>query len=201
MRWWRAGVAVAALLVVAAAASGASPVRFVPRTGSSPPRPADNSLPVDLQVPGELPDVVAVPFTVFLFVLLVLVLFGLVGLVLAVELPRWRRRGGTRGVEVGDTALPPEQALVRRAEKALQEFTGHPDRPPRDAVIAAWLALEGTRTREPHQTPTEFTRGLGVDADVLRGLYQRARFGHEDVTAQQARAARDELDRIIRELA
>jgi hypothetical protein len=201
MRWWRVGVAVAALLVVVAAASGTSPVRFVPRTGDSPPRPADNSLPVDLRVPSELPDVFAVPFTAFLAVLLALVLFGLVGIVLAIELPRWRRRRGTRGVEVGDAVSAGEQAVLRRVEKALQEFTGHPDRPPKDAVIAAWLALEEAHTREPHQTPTEFTQGLAVDAEVLKDLYQRARFGHEEVTARQAEAARDELGRIIRELA
>ncbi|ANZ36381.1 hypothetical protein BBK82_10220 [Lentzea guizhouensis] len=193
-------MAVAALLVVVAAASGTSPVRFVPRTDDSPPRPADNSLPVDLQAPGELPDLLAVPFTVFLVVLMGLVLFGLVGIVLAVELPRWRRRRGTRGVEVGET-VQHEQAVVRRVEKALQEFTAHPDRAPKDAVMAAWLALEETRTRKPHETATEFTQSLGVNADVLRNLYQRARFGHEEVTARQADEARDELGRIIRELA
>ncbi|WP_157529777.1 DUF4129 domain-containing protein [Nocardia sp. NRRL S-836] len=201
MRWWRVGVAIVALLVVVAAASGTSPVRFVPRADDAVPQPADNSLPVDLRVPGELPDLVAVPFTLFLFALVALVLFGLVGIVLAVELPRWRRRRGVRGVEVGDAVTGRERVVLGRVEKALREFTEHPNRPPRDAVIAAWLALEEAHTREPHQTPTEFTASLNVDADVLKDLYQRARFGHEEVTARQADAARDELDRIVRELA
>ncbi len=68
-------------------------------------------------------------------------------------------------------------------------------------MIAAWLALEAAEQRLPHQTPTEFTDRLGVDAAVLKNLYQRARFGHEEVTAQQAGEAKEELDRIIRELA
>ncbi|MET9228181.1 DUF4129 domain-containing protein [Lentzea sp. NPDC003310] len=198
MKWWRAGVAVAALLLVVVAASGTSPVTFVNRLDDRPP-PQDNAPALDLALPDDLPDVVAVPLSVYLLVLAGLVVFGLVGIVLAVELPRWRRRG-VRGVEIEGGELT-EQAVVRRVEKALQEFTEHPNRPPRDAVIAAWLALEAAEERLPHQTPTEFTERLGVDAVVLRDLYQRARFGHEDVTAAQAEQARQELGRIVRELA
>lgn len=198
MRWWRAGVAVAALLLVVLAASGTSPVTLVNRFDDRPP-PENRQPAPDLALPDDLPDVVAVPLTVFLLVLVGLVVFGLVGIVLAVELPRWRRRGA-RGVEVQDHEAEPVP-VVRRVEKALREFTAHPERPPRDAVIAAWLALEAAEPRAPHQTPTEFTENLGVDARTLRDLYQRARFGHEDVTPQQADEARRELDRIVRELA
>lgn len=201
MRWWRAGLAVAALLIVVVAARGTSPVAFVPRA-SDPGRPqGDGSVSLDTPGPPELPDLVAVPFVAFLVILAALVLFGLLGIVLAIELPRWRRRGGARGVEVvGDGAerLPSPR---QRVEKALQEFTEHPRRPPRDAVIAAWLALEEAQPRQPHQTPTEFTERLGVDATILKDLYQRARFGHENVTGDQAREAEEELGRIIRELA
>ncbi|MFD5826567.1 hypothetical protein [Lentzea sp. NPDC060358] len=172
MRWWRAGLAVAALLVVVVAAAGASPITLVNRLDDRPP-PQNREPALDLALPQDLPDVIAVPFTVFLLILAGLVLFGLVGIVLAVELPRWRRRRGTRGIEVEshDVEATP---VVQRVEKALQEFTAHPHRAPRDAVIAAWLALEATEPRRPHQTPTEFTNGLGVDAGVLRNLYQRA---------------------------
>ncbi|HEX7308451.1 DUF4129 domain-containing protein [Lentzea sp.] len=198
MKWWRAGAAVAALLIVVVAASGASPITLVNRLDDRPP-PQNREPGVDLTLPQDLPDVIAVPFTVLLLVLVGLVLFGLVGIVLAIELPRWRRRRGSRGIEVeGHDAEP--APVIRRVEKALQEFTAHPRRPPRDAVIAAWLALESTEPRKPHQTPTEFTNGLGVDANVLRDLYQRARFGHEDVTRDQAEEAQQELSRIIREL-
>ena len=200
MKWWRAGVAVAALLIVVVAASGSSPVTLVNRLDDRPP-PQNREPSLDVPLPQELPHVVAVPFTFFLLILVGLVLFGLVGIILAIEVPRWRRRRGVRGVEIEefdvDASVPP----IRRVEKALQEFTAHPDRPPRDAVIAAWLALEEAEPRKPHQTPTEFTEKLGVDATVLRNLYQRARFGHEDVTAEQAQQAQRELSRIVRELA
>ncbi|MFD4676516.1 DUF4129 domain-containing protein [Lentzea sp. NPDC058450] len=199
MKWWRAGVAVAALLIVVVAAGGTSPITLVQRLDDRPP--ADNGAgQVDVPLPTELPGMFAVPLTVYLVVLAVLVLFGFVGILLALQLPRWRRRGGVRGVEIEGFEVG-EQAVVRRVEKALQEFTKHPERPPRDAVIAAWLALEAAEERLPHQTPTEFTDELGVDATVLKDLYQRARFGHEDVTAAQAEQARQELDRIVRELA
>ena len=198
MKWWRAGVAVAALLIVVVAARGTSPVTFVNRV-DDPTEP--DSSPFGIQTPGAqlLPDLVAVPLTVFLLLLGGLVLFGLVGIILAIELPRWRRRG-TRGVEIEGFEVA-QTTNLQRVTKALQEFTEHPQRPPRDAVIAAWLALEAAEQRLPHQTPTEFTERLGVDAVVLKNLYQRARFGHEEVTAQQAGEAKEELDRIIRELA
>ncbi|MGW6444663.1 DUF4129 domain-containing protein [Lentzea sp. NPDC055074] len=198
MKWWRAGVAVAALLLVVVAARGTSPVTFVNRLDDRPP-PQDSSAQADVPFPTELPGVFAVPLTVYLVVLAGLVLFGLIGIVLAFELPRWRRRG-VRGVEI-EEGEEGESSVVRRVEKALQEFTEHPNRPPRDAVIAAWLALEAAEERLPHQTPTEFTEKLGVDAVVLKDLYRRARYGHEDVTAAQAEQAQRELSRIVRELA
>jgi hypothetical protein len=200
MKWLRAGVAVAALLIVVVAASGSSPITLVDRLDDRPP-PQQREPQLDVPFPQELPDVVAVPFTVYLLVLAGLVLFGLVGIILAIELPRLRRRRGVRGVEIEDFEVGTPAPVVQRVEKALQEFTNHPQRPPRDAVIAAWLALEEAEPRKPHQTPTEFTEKLGVDATVLRNLYQRARFGHEDVTAEQAEEAQRELGRIIRELA
>ena len=200
MKWLRAVVAVAALLIVVVAASGSSPVTLVNRLDDR--APADNGgVALDVPVPQELPDVVAVPLTVVVLFLAGLVLFGLVGIVLAIELPRWRRRRGVRGVEIEGFEMAPTTSVVQRVEKALQEFTEHPQRPPRDAVIAAWLALEEAEQRLPHQTPTEFTEKLGVDAAVLKDLYQRARFGHEDVSAAQARQAQEELGRIVRELA
>ncbi|MGI5503032.1 DUF4129 domain-containing protein [Lentzea sp. CA-135723] len=199
MKWWRAGVAVAALLIVVVAAGGTSPITLVQRLDDRPPA-QQTAGQLDVPFPTELPGLFAVPLTVYLVVLAGLVLFGLVGIFFALRLPEWRRRGGVRGVEIEGFEVG-EQAVVRRVEKALQEFTKHPGRPPRDAVIAAWLALEAAEERLPHQTPTEFTERLGVDANVLKDLYQRARFGHEDVTAAQAEQAREELGRIVRELA
>lgn len=201
MRWWRAGVAVAAVLIVVVVARGTSPIVFLPDREASVRTPDAQPGVVDTQVQVVLPDLVAVPFVAFLLVLAALVLFGLIGIILAIELPRLRRRRGVRGVEITGEQTDSPPSPVQRVEKALQEFTEHPNRPPRDAVIAAWLALEETKQRLPHQTPTEFTNALGVDAAILKDLYQRARFGHEEVTRDQAAEAQQELGRIIRELA
>src|SRR5688500_9973950 len=115
MKWWRAGVAVAALLIVVVAASGTSPITFVNRLDDRPP-PQDVEARLDVPLPNELPGVFAVPLTVYLALLAGLVLFGLIGIVLAFELPRWRRRRGVRGVEVEGAEFG-ESAVVARVEK------------------------------------------------------------------------------------
>lgn len=201
MKWWRAGVALAAVLIVVVVARGSSPIVFLPDRDRPGQAPNSQQGVIDTQMQVVLPDLVAVPFVAFLVVLAALVLFGLLGIVLAIELPRLRRKRGVRGVEITGEQIDNLPSSVQRVEKALQEFTEHPNRPPRDAVIAAWLALEEAQPRKPNQTPTEFTNGLGVDAAILRDLYQRVRFGHEDVTEGQANQAKEELGRIIRELA
>ncbi len=114
--------------------------------------------------------------------------------------------------EPGDDLV--DRDLVAESERrvdlpALRRGIGHAARHlreigvPRDAVIAAWVALERAAEasgvpRSPAQTPTEFTLDvLGrTSADPmatrsLLGLYARARFGAEPVTVQDvAQAAR-----------
>jgi hypothetical protein len=79
---------------------------------------------------------------------------------------------------------------------------------PRDAVTAAWIALEDAAAdtghrRHPAQTPTEFTTTVldatPADPDAvatLLALYQRARFTTHPVTPQDVDAARDCLERL-----
>jgi hypothetical protein len=79
---------------------------------------------------------------------------------------------------------------------------------PRDAVTAAWVALEDEAelqgaSRDPAQTATEFTVVLlertPAPADAvasLRALYHRARFTAHDITADDVRDARAALTRI-----
>jgi len=131
---------------------------------------------------------------------------------------RRRRRGSAAAVSDGDAdadapPVPDATRLVRAARSALAEFDAAADGPPSDAVIAAWLRLEraadagGTR-RLPHQTSTEFTsvvlaeHGTDRDAlDLLRRLYQRARFGPPHaVTVGDAEAARSAIAGIARSL-
>ncbi|PFG19162.1 DUF4129 domain-containing protein [Serinibacter salmoneus] len=79
---------------------------------------------------------------------------------------------------------------------------------PRDAVQAAWVALEQRASaahlaRGASQTPTEFASRLtGATAadpdavDALRRLYLAARFGEHPVGAESVAAAQAALDRI-----
>lgn len=115
--------------------------------------------------------------------------------------------GTSTGAFGDDVDLPELQDAVTRA---LAHLDGHPR--PRDAVVAAWVALEeaaaraGTR-RDPAQTPTEFTGTVLAATPApagavtrLRTLYQRARFTDRpvDTTAvDQARAALAEIARSL----
>lgn len=80
--------------------------------------------------------------------------------------------------------------------------------PPRDAVVAAWVALEEGAVqldagRRPSQTPTEFTLDLlsrtsaEPDAvEALRQVYLAARFSTAPVTPDDVETAREALTRI-----
>jgi len=83
---------------------------------------------------------------------------------------------------------------------------------PSDAVVAGWLAFEeaaATRgwVREPHETTTEFTARLLAASPappapiaVLRGLYQKVRFGGHTPLPDDVAAARDSLTEIAQHL-
>ncbi|MFJ3406892.1 DUF4129 domain-containing protein [Promicromonospora sp. NPDC090134] len=115
---------------------------------------------------------------------------------------------GTTTATLGeDIDLPELQDAVTRA---LRHLEGHAR--PRDAVVAAWVALEeaaaraGTR-RDPAQTPTEFTSTVLAATPAppdavtrLRTLYQRARFTDRPIdttTVAQARTALADIARTL----
>ncbi len=111
----------------------------------------------------------------------------------------------------GTTTLPdPVPDLRDAVADARRELA--PTLPPRDAIIAAWVALEdaaahaGT-TRAPAQTPTEFTVAVlhrtPADPDAvatLRTLYHQARFARTPLGDDAVHAARTALDRIAHDL-
>ncbi len=115
---------------------------------------------------------------------------------------------GTAAGSIGaDVDLPELQDAVTRA---LAHLDGHTR--PRDAVIAAWVALEeaaeraGTR-RDPAQTPTEFagtvlaaTPAPPAAVTRLRTLYQRARFTDRPIDRPAVTQARAALADIARSL-
>ena len=116
--------------------------------------------------------------------------------------------GGTTADSLGeDVDLPEIQDAVTRA---LAHLDGHAR--PRDAVVAAWVALEeaaeraGTR-KDPAQTPTEFagtvlaaTPAPPAAVARLRTLYQRARFTDRPIDRPAVAQAREALADIARSL-
>ncbi|GAA1985557.1 hypothetical protein GCM10009718_23630 [Isoptericola halotolerans] len=103
--------------------------------------------------------------------------------------------------------LPELVDAVTRALALLDAADG-----PRDAVVAAWVALEDAAAehgtaRDPAQTPTEFTaQVLAATAappdhvTALRHLYQRARFTTRPTAPEDVASARDALVHIARSL-
>src|SRR6201999_1893445 len=82
-------------------------------------------------------------------------------------------------------------------------------REPADAIVRAWLGLEGTAeesgiVRRPAETPTEFTsrilsRAFGDHEAVrtLLRLYLRTRFGDHPVTDDDVAAVRAALQELV----
>ncbi|MFI9816267.1 DUF4129 domain-containing protein [Saccharothrix variisporea] len=205
-----------ALVVVALAARGASPVPY-DAIGSVPDTaPVFTKTPADVAEDAENGSVVGGSLVVVAVVLVAMVVIALAGLVLSLGLPRWRRRreaavGVVADAVDGADGRAPE-LLVQGAREALEGLSERVGGPPRDAVVGAWLRLEEAAAgsgaaRLPHQTPTEFTGALlaryRVDEQAtgaLRKVYQRARFGTADVTEDDARTAREALEHIVRDL-
>ncbi|WP_447005601.1 DUF4129 domain-containing protein [Saccharothrix isguenensis] len=204
-----------ALVLVALAARGTSPVRFAERpvdVDETAAPPAASVDPFDTEVGGST---AAGSLLVVLIVLVVVAVIGVVALLLSFGVFRRERRRGV-GVavdapELEDGRAEPSVIFVRGAADALEALRDQAG-PPGDAVIAAWLSLERAAEdsgvpRRDHQTPTEFTgdllRRYRVDeaaAGTLKGVYQRARFGTAEVSAADARTATEALARIVRDL-
>ncbi|MFC8921900.1 DUF4129 domain-containing protein [Cellulosimicrobium sp. NPDC057127] len=150
-----------------------------------------------------------------------LALTGLGLLVLVLLLTRalvTAARRGTQGAAPATTAPGTAVHAPDDTTARLRDAVHHAERhltprvPPRDAVVAAWVALEDAAARagtlrDPAQTPTEFTVALlgrtPADPDAvttLRRLYQRARFARAAVTTTDVDAARDALRRLAADL-
>jgi hypothetical protein len=182
-----------------------------------PPAPATTPTPIETPAPAP-PDPGGIGIGDVL-----LAATGLLLLVLALLLARTLLTAARRGTQAATPATTPPGDATRATPDDtvdhLRDAVHHaqeqlaPRVPPRDAVVAAWVALEdaaalaGAR-RDPAQTPTEFTVAvLGrTPADpgavaVLRRLYQRARFSRADVSAHDVEDARSALRRLSADLA
>lgn len=217
-----AGAAVLALVLALLAAAAAGPwdwptldERDVQATSqSAPPLP----LPTVTATAEPQPEAEATTASSVLrwalIVVAIVVAAVLVLLIARVLAALWRRResvtaAGRLAVAAGDpddgVDVPAMQDGIAAAQRLLEE-----DRPPRDAIIQAWLALERAAAasgvpRSPAQTPTEFTsvvlRRTPADhhaVDVLLRLYLRVRFSEQPLLPADAAAARDALTAIAR---
>ncbi len=202
-----------ALVVVAIAASGASPVPYLNRDSGPDDAPQANQAVIQPQIDDVGPSTAGGSLVAVFIVLIAAVLIMMIGMVSALRSAKRRRRGVGPTTDPTDAGgLEASDVLVRGARDALYELQTRKGGPPRDAVVFAWLRLEQAAAdsgtgRQPHETPTEFTGALlarhHVDQDAtgaLRTVYQRARFGVDEVTEQDARTAHDALERIVHDL-
>ncbi|WNV82310.1 DUF4129 domain-containing protein [Umezawaea sp. Da 62-37] len=215
-RWVVPVLVGAALVLVALAARGNSPVVYGARL-APPVVPTRSAAPAedDLLASDGVAGVVGGSVVVVLIVLFVLLSIASLGVVLFMVGPRRRRvRRGHDAVadtaeEAADSA-PGAALMLTGARKALAELRERHSGPPSDAVIAAWLNLEDAAARsgapkQEHETSTEFTGALLVRYEVdtaaaatLRGLYHRARFGPAArVSTQDAEDAAEALERVV----
>jgi hypothetical protein len=214
-RWVAALPAGAALVLVALAARGNTPVDYDARLAPPVlPTPAATAAGDEGAVEGVVGAVGGSLVALLVVALCVLVVASLGAVVLMIGPRRKRVRRGTSAVApAAEDVEDPRQGadlMLTGARKALADLRGRPAGPPSDAVVAAWLSLEEAAAssgapRQDHQTPTEFTGALltryEVDTEAaatLRGLYQRARFGAPDqVSARDAASAAEALERVV----
>ncbi|ROR97539.1 uncharacterized protein DUF4129 [Salana multivorans] len=125
-------------------------------------------------------------------------------------LPRRLARYEGEVIETVGRTTDAEATAVPDLTESLTSARGALDRAvaPRDAVVAAWLALEEGAAdrhaaRSPSQTPTEFTLELlarthadPAAVEALRRTYLAARFSTAPVTRQQVAVASEALARI-----
>ena len=211
-------VVAGAAIVVLSTAAGGRPTVTSPFGGgaaegppqSAPPAPTAFATPPAGDPP--VPSVSGVVQTVLI------VLVSVVALVVAALLIRLlvsairdrRRRVRLRGASVLDAAAEPASADAPTVLRGIAAALGalDDDREPGDAVVRAWLGLQQAAedaglARSPAETPTEFTGRVlsrtGADRaalGTLLGLYLRARFGDDPISAEDAAAARQALQAL-----
>jgi len=186
------------------------PQLSLPTLPSMAPAPSGNALPQPPTVGangGVIGRIIVMILGLAALVVLAWFLRRLVVGLLAARIDRVPKADALAVSSLG-AAQPVTAAVVDGVELALARLDAAGT--PKDAVIAAWLALEETAAmhgieRSPAQTPTEFVLDLlqrssapVAATNQLRRLYHQARFSAAD-TAPAARAsARQALAAIAR---
>lgn len=221
----RAGAvgALTLLAVLVVASTGSFRLSTRPLSGGAPPIVQVTLPPLPTQEPiegGDSMGDLALGDRVGQVSLIVLGLIALVAAVaLVVVLRRVVRMRRDAPAQADDPPqgldalpVPPELTPLRRGLAAAQAALDDPDRPPRDAVVAAWLALEQAAartgvTRDRAQTPTQYAQAVlgATPADPaatrgLLGLYLVARFSEHPVGLPEVTAARAHLLVLARTL-
>lgn len=179
------------------------------------PRPAVTAAPTDGPTPTDEPGGTPWIALVLGAVVAALLLVGAARLVRHLAaLVRERTDTHPDTLPPGATTAPGDEVHLPDLQDAVTRALAHLDHHarPRDAVVAAWVALEdaaaraGTR-RDPAQTPTEFTTAVLATTPAppdavtrLRTLYQRARFTDRPVDDPAVDQARTALAAIARSL-
>lgn len=219
-------VATLATVVLAAAATGTPWSWNVPAWLSTlsgaqepPPEPVPTATTPPVEPPPVPLDQGGFGLGDYLLAVAGIVLLVVALLVLRNVLARIRRGGAPAPLVTappGHTLLgTPEDDVVPHLRHGLSTAEQHLTAtvPPRDAVVAAWVALEDAAAlagahRDPAQTPTEFTVAVldrtPADPDAvatLRALYHRARFRDADIDTGDVQTAREALHRLADDLA
>ncbi|WP_166847607.1 DUF4129 domain-containing protein [Isoptericola sp. BMS4] len=220
----RAPALTALVTLVVLGAATATPWRFA-LPDAPPPTPATPDAPRPAPSTAPLTDADPTDTTALTVLAVVLSVLGAALLLVLLTLLARRVLTATSGPEPDDDPDAPRTAdtlagtptptiPTTELADAVQLALAHVDAAttPHDAVVAAWVALEdaaathGT-TRDPADTPTEFTTHLlaGTPAPrthvaTLRTLYAEARFTDHPVPPTHVDRARDALRHIARAL-
>ncbi len=215
-----AAIAVLALTLALLAAAAAGPWEWPgagsDRTGGGGEQVTQTLIPTlpsaeDPPDPEDNPPTGDNPLGRWLIIAAVVVI-GVVILLLAVRLALMLRRGTPAPPDPRQVSTPRAEELVdapaiQEGIAAAQDALAG-DRPPRDAIVRAWLALETAAgdagvARRPSQTPTEFasvvltrTEADAASVQVLRELYAQSRFSEAEITRSDAEAARAALEAV-----
>jgi hypothetical protein len=217
----RGGVIAAIVLIVFGAAS-ATPwvVTFrLPRwVDDRPPEAEPPAITLPPQEPGEYNPAVTEALERVVVVLVVLIALAIAGFALHRLIQRLRAAWLPEDQAAPADQLPGDEvatvvdiaSLATAVARAEAHLTGQAE--PADAVTAAWVALEDEAalqgsSRDPAQTPTEFTTALlehtpapAEAVTTLRRLYHKARFTEHPVTVGDVARARQALSRIAETL-
>ncbi|WP_203337783.1 DUF4129 domain-containing protein [Nocardioides limicola] len=194
----------------------ASDSRTDPGTSDDRPPPEETGQRAPLPSGPTLPSNEPSPWLVGLLLVVALSTVGIVVLAILaaifLSVVRRRRLAGDIGARAGVTSTPREEAddlpdtLPAQLRRGLDDIA---QGPPRNAIVAAWLRLEGATLTEqlPRRladTPTEFVEraltAYGLDEQPIRRLatlYEEARFSRHPVTEEHRLEARACLERLL----